>query len=166
MKLKCCDTYNHLNGGNFNGLKISMSSVTVKVKLVLHSKQDLHEYSLFRQYNLLSLQLDVTILHCLVSAFIFMHIFSTVQVDDTTLADELKECLPEWSNLGLMLGIQKKDIDIIDERDPYSKFLSEVIHHWLGNSPEPYWEVLIEAIKSTGNKRLGNELAKEYLSHK
>ena len=84
-------------------------------------------------------------------------------MDEVELSVILGDCLPDWSSFGLMLGISKRDLDIIDERDPYSKYLRDTIYHWLENSKEPYWEVLIEAIISLGNRRLGNVLSEEFL---
>ena len=71
--------------------------------------------------------------------------------------------MPEWSNFGLMLGLSKTDIDIIDSRDPFANYLSDTIHYWMENPDTVYWEVLIRAIKDLGNKRLANELEKEFL---
>ena len=77
----------------------------------------------------------------------------------------LQECLPDWSTFGLMLGISKTYIDIIDEKEHYSRPLTQVLDYWLKNSKDSTWEVLIKAVKDVGNKRLGNELAKEFLKN-
>ncbi len=86
-----------------------------------------------------------------------------VEVDEVDLSVVLKDCLPDWASLGLMLDISKTDIDIIDDRDPYSKYLREMISYWLENSNEPFWEVLIDAIDSLQNRRLANALKEEFL---
>ena len=99
--------------------------------------------------------------HITVSIYTLFSI--VVECDSATVEKQLQECVPEWSNFGLMLGLSKTDIDIIDSRDPFSNYLSDTIHYWMDNSKTLYWEVLIRAIKDLGNKRLANELEKEFL---
>lgn len=60
-----------------------------------------------------------------------------------------------------MLGISKRDLEVIDDRDPYSNYLMNTLHHWMEDSDNVYWEVLIEAVRNIGNEKLARELEKE-----
>ncbi len=94
-----------------------------------------------------------------------MFVLFLVVQDVTDVQASLQECLPDWSTFGIMLGISKTDIDIIDERDHYSRPLTQVLDYWLKNSKDSTWEALIKAVKDVGNKRLGNKLTKEFLKN-
>ena len=60
-----------------------------------------------------------------------------------------------------MLGISKRDLEVIDDRDPYANYLTNTLHHWMENSDNVCWEVLIEAVRNIGNEKLARELEKE-----
>lgn len=86
-----------------------------------------------------------------------------VDVDLKTLQDVLKECLADWCNFGLMLGVSKKDLDIIDDRDPLSQHLLNTLDYWLNNC-DCSWEALIEAVRNIGNEKLARQLESDYIN--
>ena len=81
-----------------------------------------------------------------------------------TLQSILGECLADWCNFGLMLGVSKRELDIIDDRDPLSKYLIQTLEYWIDNSDDRSWEVLIEAVRNTGNEKLARNLENEYIN--
>ena len=81
------------------------------------------------------------------------------------MARELEECIPEWSNFGLMLGVPKLQIDIIDARDPFANNLMETLQYWVDeNCSDKTWETIVEALRNINYNRLATILEKEYIT--
>ncbi|XP_019864472.1 PREDICTED: uncharacterized protein LOC109593814 [Amphimedon queenslandica] len=85
-----------------------------------------------------------------------------VTVDATDLQTILKEVIPNWIHFGLMLGIPKIELDIIDDRNPYSQYLFETLEYWKDNG-DFTWETLIDAVRRIGNEKLAMALEKDYI---
>lgn len=71
--------------------------------------------------------------------------------------------MPNWCHFGLMLGVPKLDLDIIDDRNPYSQYLLETLQYWMNNGDSVTWETLIDALRSIGNEKLARELENDYI---
>ena len=94
--------------------------------------------------------------------FLINFVFNIVTVDTTDLQKILQEVIPNWIHFGLMLGIPKIELDIIDDRNPYSQYLLETLEYWKNNG-EFTWETLIDAVRRIGNEKLAKELEKDYI---
>ena len=70
--------------------------------------------------------------------------------------------MPNWTHFGLMLDIPKLELDIIDDRNPYSQYLLETLEYWKNNG-DYTWEALIDAIRRIGNEKLAKELEKDHI---
>ena len=71
----------------------------------------------------------------------------------------------EWYTLGIHLGLQKHELDIIRknfDREGVLQCRLEMLTLWYDNHPDVTWSDLVKALDSTGQKRLAHKLALKY----
>ena len=87
-----------------------------------------------------------------------------------SLKKALKELFPvaaKWNNLGIMLGIDKSELDMITKEtlsNPHD-CLREMLSIWLKSlDPLPTWSVLTEALEDIGERQLAVSLKSQFCS--
>ena len=69
-----------------------------------------------------------------------------------------------WYDLGLQLGIEDTDLDVIEENNPkdINTCKRKMFKAWLKITPNPSYQQLVEALQTVGEISEANHLCKKY----
>ena len=70
----------------------------------------------------------------------------------------------KWYNLGLQLGIEDTELDVIEENSPkdIDTCKRKMFKAWLKITPNPSYQQLVEALKTVGEISEADHLCKKY----
>ena len=70
----------------------------------------------------------------------------------------------KWYNLGLQLGIEDKELDMIEENDRGDRDVCKrnMFKTWLRITPSPSYQQLVEALRKVGEISEADCLSKKY----
>ena len=75
-----------------------------------------------------------------------------------TLLNSLK-CAPDWYKLGLNLGIECRDLSIIEADHQRCEYrLQKMLEKWLDVCTNPTWRVVVTALRNIGKNQLASEI--------
>ena len=80
------------------------------------------------------------------------------------LKDLVLVSVAEWYDLGLQLGVEDEDLDVIKRDNPgnLKACKREMFRAWLKITPNPSYQQLVEALTAVGDVREANQLRKKY----
>ena len=70
----------------------------------------------------------------------------------------------KWYDLGLQLGMEDAELDVIEENNPrdLSTCQREMFKVWLRNTSSPSYQQLVEALQAVGEINEADHLCKKY----
>ena len=95
--------------------------------------------------------------HIVFSDVLFTHV--RPQLKDLVLVQTT-----EWYDLGLQLGIDDTELDVIKKHNPgdLRACQREMFRAWLRITPSPSYQQLVEALKTVGEVNEADHLCKKY----
>ena len=70
----------------------------------------------------------------------------------------------EWYDLGLQLGVEDEELDVIKKNNPGNlrACKREMFRKWLRITANPSYQQLVEALKAVGDVKEADQLSKKY----
>ena len=89
---------------------------------------------------------------------------SLQDTDEPLLCDLLEDVTTtKWYHLGLQLDISSHDLDIIEhDTNGLEDRLRQMFQKWLKICEKPSWRMIVNAVRTIGEKALGNKLEQAY----
>ena len=94
----------------------------------------------------------------------YQYILSTNSSVIPQLKDLVLVQVTEWYDLGLQLGLEDKDLDVIQRNNPENlkACRREMFKTWLRISSSPSYQQLVEALKAVGDVKEADKLCKKH----
>ena len=94
----------------------------------------------------------------------YQYVLSTNPSVIPQLKDLVLVQVTEWYDLGLQLGVEDEELDVIHRNNPgnLKTCRREMFKAWLRITPNPSYQQLVEALTAVGDVREADQLSKKY----
>ena len=94
----------------------------------------------------------------------YQYVLSTNPAVTPQLKDLVLVQVTEWYDLGLQLGVEDEELDVIDRNNPgnLKACRREMFKAWLRISSSPAYQQLVEALIAVGDVKEADKLCKKY----
>ena len=102
------------------------------------------------------------------SCHMFPNLTTSTGVSTPLMKPQLKDLVlvrtTKWYNLGLQLGIEDTELDVIEENNPkdIDACKRKMFKAWLRITPSPSYNLVVEALQTVGEITEADRLCKRY----